>query len=206
MLLVGLTGGIATGKSLVSEILRGLGAYIIDADKIAREVVEPQKPAWLEIVEFFGKDIINKDRTINRKRLGEIVFNDPLKKRKLEEIVHPRVIEEENRMLKEYLKIKPDGIVIIDAALLIEAGSHKRVDKLIVVYADKETQTKRLMERDGLSRTDAEKKIASQLPLDKKVKMADFVIDNSKGIEETQRQTIDIFNKLRDRISNSCNY
>jgi len=206
MLLVGLTGGIATGKSLVSEILRGLGTYIIDADKIAREVVEPQKPAWLEIVEFFGKDIINKDRTINRKRLGEIVFNDPLKKRKLEEIVHPRVIEEENRMLKEYLKIKPDGIVIIDAALLIEAGSHKRVDKLIVVYADKETQTKRLMERDGLSRTDAEKKIASQLPLDKKVKMADFVIDNSKGIEETQRQTIDIFNKLRDRISNSCNY
>ena len=206
MLLVGLTGGIATGKSLVSEILRGLGTYIIDADKIAREVVEPQKPAWLEIVEFFGKDIINKDRTINRKRLGEIVFNDPLKKRKLEEIVHPRVIEEENRMVKEYLKIKPDGIVIIDAALLIEAGSHKRVDKLIVVYADKETQTKRLMERDGLSRTDAEKKIASQLPLDKKVKMADFVIDNSKGIEETQRQTIDIFNKLRDRISNSCNY
>ena len=206
MLLVGLTGGIATGKSLVSEILRGLGTYIIDADKIAREVVEPQKPAWLEIVEFFGKDIINKDRTINRKRLGEIVFNDPLKKRKLEEIVHPRVIEEENRMLKEYLKIKPDGIVIIDAALLIEAGSHKRVDKLIVVYADKETQTKRLMERDGLSRPDAEKKIASQLPLDKKVKMADFVIDNSKGIEETQRQTIDIFNKLRDRISNSCNY
>ena len=200
MLLVGLTGGIATGKSLVSEILRGLGGYIIDADKIAREVVEPQKPAWLEIVEFFGKDIINKDKTINRKRLGEIVFNDPLKKRKLEEIVHPRVIEEENRMVKEYLKIKPDGIVIIDAALLIEAGSHKRVDKLIVVYSDKETQTKRLMERDGLSRTDAEKRIASQMPLDEKVKMSDFVIDNSKGIEGTQRQTIDIFNKLRSEI------
>lgn len=200
MLLVGLTGGIATGKSLVSEILRGLGAYIIDADKIAREVVEPERPAWLEIVEFFGKDIINKDKTINRKRLGEIVFNDPVKKRKLEEIVHPRVIEEENRMVKEYLKIKPDGIVIIDAALLIEAGSHKRVDKLIVVYADKETQTKRLMERDGLSRPDAEKRIASQMPLDKKVKMADFVIDNSKDIEDTRRQTIDIFNKLRSEI------
>ena len=200
MLLVGLTGGIATGKSLVSEILRGLGTYIIDADKIAREVVEPQKPAWLEIVEFFGKDIVNKDRTINRKRLGEIVFNDPVKKRKLEEIVHPRVIEEESRMVKEYLKIKPDGIVIIDAALLIEAGSHKRVDKLIVVYSDKETQTKRLMERDGLSRPDAEKRIASQMPLDEKVKMADFVIDNSKGIEGTQRQTIDIFNKLRSEI------
>ncbi len=200
MLLVGLTGGIATGKSLVSEILRGLGAYIIDADKIAREVVEPERPAWLEIVEFFGKDIINKDKTINRKRLGEIVFNNPVKKRKLEEIVHPRVIEEENRMVKEYLKIKPDGIVIIDAALLIEAGSHKRVDKLIVVYSDKETQTKRLMERDGLSRPDAEKRIASQMPLDKKVKMADFVIDNSKGIEGTRRQTIDIFNKLRSEI------
>ncbi len=200
MLLIGLTGGIATGKSLVSEILRGLGAYIIDADKIAREVVEPQKPAWLETVDYFGKDIINKDKTINRKMLGEIVFNDPVKKRKLEEIVHPRVIEEENRMVKEYLKIKPDGIVIIDAALLIEAGSHKRVDKLIVVYADKEAQAKRLMERDGLSRTDAEKRIASQLPLDKKVKMADFVIDNSKGIEGTRRQTIDIFNKLRSEI------
>ena len=118
----------------------------------------------------------------------------------MEEIVHPRVIEEENRMVKEYLKIKPDGIVIIDAALLIEAGSHKRVDKLIVVYSDKETQTKRLMERDGLSRTDAEKRIASQMPLDEKVKMSDFVIDNSKGIEGTQRQTIDIFNKLRNEI------
>lgn len=200
MLLVGLTGGIATGKSLVSEILRGLGAYIIDADEIAREVVEPEKPAWLEIVEFFGKDIINKDKTINRKRLGEIVFNDPVKKRKLEEIVHPRVIEEENRMVEEYKKIKPDGIVIIDAALLIEAGSHKRVDKLIVVYAYKETQAKRLMERDGLSRPDAEKRIASQMPLDEKVKMADFIIDNSKGIERTQRQTIDIFNKLRSEI------
>ena len=200
MLLVGLTGGIATGKSLVSEILRGLGAYIIDADKIAREVVEPERPAWLEIVEFFGKDIINKDKTINRKRLGEIVFNDPVKKRKLEEIVHPRVIEKENRMVKEYLKIKPDGIVIIDAALLIEAGSHKRVDKLIIVYSDKETQTKRLIERDGLSRPDAEKRIASQMPLDEKVKMADFVIDNSKGIEGTRRQTIDIFNKLRSEI------
>ena len=200
MLLIGLTGGIATGKSLVSEILRGLGAYIIDADKIAREVVEPERPAWLEIVDFFGKDIINKDKTINRKRLGEIIFNDPVKKRKLEEIVHPRVIEEENRMVKEYLKIKPDGIVIIDAALLIEAGSHKRVDKLIVVYADKETQAKRLMERDGLSRTDAEKRIASQMPLNKKVEMADFVIDNSKGIEGTRRQTIDIFNKLRSEI------
>ncbi|MBI5750386.1 MAG: dephospho-CoA kinase [Nitrospinae bacterium] len=200
MLLVGLTGGIATGKSLVSEILRGLGAYLIDADKIAREVVEPEKPAWLEIVEFFGKDIIKKDKTINRKRLGEIIFNDPLKKRKLEEIVHPKVIEEENRMVKEYLKIKPDGIVIIDAALLIEAGSHKRVDKLIIVYADKETQVKRLLERDGLSRTNAEKRIASQMPLDKKVKMADFVIDNSKGIEGTRRQTIDIFNKLRNGI------
>jgi len=206
MLLVGLTGGIATGKSLVSQILKELGAYIIDADKIARQVVEPEKPAWLEIVKFFGRDIINKDKIINRKRLGEIIFNDPVKRRKLEEIVHPRVIEEENRLVEEYRRKNPDGIVIIDAALLIEAGSHKRVDKLIVVYADKETQVKRLMERDGLRRTDAEKKIASQLPLDKKVKMADFVIDNSKGIEETQRQTIDIFNKLRDRISNSCNY
>ena len=206
MLLVGLTGGIATGKSLVSQILKELGAYIIDADKIARQVVEPEKPAWLEIVKFFGRDIINKDKIINRKRLGEIIFNDPVKRRKLEEIVHPRVIEEENRLVEEYRRKNPDGIVIIDAALLIEAGSHKRVDKLIVVYADKETQVKRLMERDGLRQTDAEKRIASQLPLDKKVKMADFVIDNSKGIEETQRQTIDIFNKLRDRISNSCNY
>ena len=206
MLLVGLTGGIATGKSLVSQILKELGAYIIDADKIARQVVEPEKPAWFEIVKFFGRDIINKDKTINRKRLGEIIFNDPVKKRKLEEIVHPKVIEEENRLVKEYGRKNPNGIVIIDAALLIEAGSHKRVDKLIVVYADKETQFKRLSERDGLSRADAEKRTASQLPLDKKVKMADFVIDNSKGIEETQRQTIDIFNKLRDRISNSCNY
>src|SRR3989338_4591282 len=185
---------------LISEILRGLVSYIIDADKIARQVVEPEKPAWFEIVKFFGRDIINKDKTINRKRLGEIIFNDPVKKRKLEEIVHPKVIEEENRLVKEYGRKNPNGIVIIDAALLIEAGSHKRVDKLIVVYADKETQFKRLSERDRLSRADAEKRTASQLPLDKKVKMADFVIDNSKGIEETRRQTIDIFNKLSGRF------
>jgi dephospho-CoA kinase len=197
MMLIGLTGGIATGKSLASQMLKELGAYIIDADKIAREVVEPEKAAWLEIVKFFGMDIINEDRTINRKRLGEIVFNDPIKRRRLEEIVHPRVIEEENRLVNEFRRKNPDGIVIVDAALMIEAGSHKRMDKLIVVYADKETQVKRLSERDGLRREDAEKRINSQMPLSEKVKMADFVIDNSKGIKDTRRQVVDIFNKLK---------
>src|SRR3990167_1384847 len=197
MLLVGLTGGIATGKSLVSEILRGLGAYIIDADKIAREVVEPERPAWLEIVEFFGNDIINKDRTINRKRLGEIIFNDPLKKRKLEEIIHPLVIEEENRRVEDYKRLNPDGMAVIDAALLIEAGGYRRVDKLIVVYADRKTQLRRLMERDRLKKKEGEKKIDSQVPLDGKVKMADFVLEKCSSKENTVRQVMDIFSKLK---------
>ncbi|MEK6589819.1 MAG: dephospho-CoA kinase [Nitrospinota bacterium] len=197
MLLIGLTGGIATGKSLVSKTLKELGAYIIDADKISREVVEPYTPAWTEIVEFFGRDVLNNDGKINRKKLGEIVFNNPVKKKRLEEIVHPVVIEEENRRIKEYKKINPDAIVVIDAALLIEAGGHLRVDKLIVVYSDRETQLKRLCERDGLSRGDAEKRIDSQMPLNEKIKIADFVIDNSNGIENTLIQVKTIFNKLK---------
>lgn len=197
MLLIGLTGGIATGKSLVSKTLKELGAYIIDADKISREVVEPYTPAWTEIVEFFGRDVLNNDGKINRKKLGEIVFNDPVKKKRLEEIVHPVVIEEENRRIEEYKKINPDAIVVIDAALLIEAGGHLRVDKLIVVYSDRETQLKRLCERDGLSRGDAEKRIDSQMPLNEKIKIADFVIDNSNGIENTLIQVKTIFNKLK---------
>lgn len=197
MLLIGLTGGIATGKSLVSGILKGLGAYIIDADKIAREVVEPYKPAWHEIIAFFGRDILNEDETINRKKLGEIVFNAPDKKKKLEEIVHPRVIDEENKMIKDYRRSNPQGIVVIDAALLIEGGGHKRVDRLIVVYADRETQIKRLMERDGLSRENVEKRINSQMPLDEKVKMADFVIDNNKSMRDTRNQVRDLFDRLK---------
>ncbi|MBI3599804.1 MAG: dephospho-CoA kinase [Nitrospinae bacterium] len=196
MLLLGLTGGIATGKSLVAGILKGLGAYVIDADKIAREVVEPYKPARDEIIAFFGRGILNEDETINRKKLGEIVFNDPLKKGRLEEIVHPRVIEEEDKRIEDYKRSNPDGIAVIDAALLIEAGGHKRVDKLIVVYTDRETQMKRLMERDGLSRGDAEKRINSQMPLEEKVKMADFVIDNSRGVEDTKNQVTALFNRL----------
>ncbi|MBI4377872.1 MAG: dephospho-CoA kinase [Nitrospinae bacterium] len=198
MLLIGLTGGIATGKSLVSKTLKELGAYIIDADKISREVVEPYTPAWTEIVEFFGRDVLNNDGKINRKKLGEIVFNDPVKKKRLEEIVHPVVIEEENRRIAEYKKINPDAIVVIDAALLIEAGGHLRVDTLIVVYSDRETQIKRLCERDELSRGDAEKRIDSQMPLNEKIKGADFVINNSNSIENTLIQIKSIFNKLKN--------
>lgn len=197
MLILGLTGGIATGKSLVSGILKELGAYIIDADKIAREVVEPKKAAWLKIVEYFGKDILNEDETINRKELGKIVFDDPIKRKRLEEIIHPEVIEEENRIIEEYRKIRPDGIVVIDAALLVEAGGYRRVDKLLVVYTRREIQLKRLMERDGLSREEAIKRINSQLPLNRKVKMADFVIDNSIDTENTRSQVIAIFDKLK---------
>ncbi|MEK7847113.1 MAG: dephospho-CoA kinase [Nitrospinota bacterium] len=200
MLLIGLTGGIATGKSLVSTILKELGAFIIDADKIAREVVEPDKPAWLDIVKFFGRDILNEDRTINRKRLGVIVFNDHVKKKRLEEIIHPRVIEEENRRIEEYKRINPDGMAIIDAALLIEAGGRNRVDRLIVVYADRDTQLRRLIERDRLSLEEAERRINSQMPLAEKVKIADFVIDNSAKLEDTKKQVIEIFNKLKNGI------
>ncbi|OGW56595.1 MAG: dephospho-CoA kinase [Nitrospirae bacterium RIFCSPLOW2_12_42_9] len=197
MLLVGLTGGIATGKSVVSGILKSLGAYIIDADLIARDLVMPGMPAWHEIVERFGNNILLEDRSINRKLLGSIIFKDPQKRMALNSILHPRIFEEAEKQIKKIESEKPDAIVILDVALLIETKAYNRVDVVILVCADEELQIKRLIERDELTREDALERISTQMPSDMKKGYADFIIDTSTSQEDVRDQTLEIFEKLK---------
>ena len=183
-LLVGLTGGIATGKSTVSEIFRHLGCVVIDADVLARDVVEPGEPAWDDIVAEFGRSVVRKDGTLDRKRLGAIVFADPEKRKRLEAITHPRIRERFVRKLAELMERGFAGIVVFDAPVMIESGNYKNMDRLVVVVTDAATQRARAVARDG-DREDIERRIANQMPLPEKAKLADYVIDNSGDREAT---------------------
>ena len=196
MLLTGLTGGIATGKTTVSEMFVKLGAHLIDADVIARDVVKPDTPAWKEIISVFGESVLDDKKEINREKLAAEIFNDSEKRKILESITHHRIIEEENRLINEFRDKNKSEIIILDAALLIEAGHHNRVDKLIIVYLDRESQIKRLIGRDNLSFADAEKRVNSQMPLDEKVKLADYVIDNGKSLDEVEKQVSKVYSDL----------
>ncbi|MFZ3063739.1 MAG: dephospho-CoA kinase [Nitrospirota bacterium] len=199
MILVGLTGGIASGKSAASKIFKKLGAYIIDADVLAREVVEPLKPAWRDIVKNFGKEILNKDNSINRQKLAEIVFNNKKKRELLNSIVHPRVFKRAKKIEKEIAKKDPKAVIIFDAALLIESGYYKKMDKNIVVYADKDVQVKRLMKRDGLTKDEAKKRIKSQMPLREKVRFADYIIDGNKVLNIVKKQAKAVIGMMREK-------
>lgn len=179
MILIGLTGGVATGKSTVAQMFKQCGAVVIDADALAREVVQPDKPAWRDVVRTFSKKVLNPDRTINRQALGSIVFRYPAKRRRLERIIHPRVAREQQRLTREAARKDPTAVVLYDVPLLFEAGIDKRVQKIIVVTADQQTQIARLKKRNGLSRAEALRRIRSQMPLAKKTQMADLVIDGT---------------------------
>ena len=196
MLLIGLTGGIASGKTTVSNMFVKLGAHLIDADVIARDVVKPDKPAWKEIVSAFGESVLDDKKEIIREKLAAAIFNSPEKRKQLEAITHPKIIEEENQLINEIRKNNKPGIIILDAALLIEAGHHNRVDKLIVVYLNKNTQIKRLRKRDSLSFADAKKRLDSQMSLNEKVNLANYVIDNGKSTDESEKQVSQIYKKL----------
>jgi len=191
MRVIGLTGGIATGKSTVSQILAEMGLPIIDADLIAREVVEPGKPAYREIVRHFGREIINPDGTINRKLLGRLVFADPSSRQRLNEITHPRIIEETKRRL-QHLREMGAEVAVLDAPLLIEANIHHLVDEVWVVTCPRKMQIKRLQERDNLSLPEAEARIRAQMPLEEKIRYAHRIIDNSGDIAATRRQVQEI--------------
>ena len=197
-LLVGLTGGIATGKSTVSTMFAHLGAKIVDADLLAREVVMPGQPAHAEIVREFGPDVLQEDGALDRKRLGAIVFGDPDRRRRLEEITHPAIHVRQQRILSVYDEEAFEGIVIWDAALLIESSSARRMDKVVVVVADAATELRRLMARDGFSEEEARRRVASQMPLSEKVKVADYVIDNSGSRAETERRVREVYRALLD--------
>ena len=200
-LLVGLTGGIATGKSTVSIMLRGLGAEIIDADQLARQVVEPGQPAWREIVEEFGRDVLRPDGTLDRKKLGAIVFADPEQRKRLEAITHPAIRARVRARVDELAAQGFSGIVFYDAAILIEALGHQDMDRIVVVMTDEATQVARLRGRDGANDVEGRRKIASQMPLAEKAKLADYVIDNSGDREATAEQVRRVFATLMGELA-----
>lgn len=197
MLVNGLTGGIATGKSTVSAMLKKAGAIIIDADTIARAAVKKGLPAYREIVDQFGAAVLLPDGEIDRNVLGDIIFNDPEKKQLLNRIVHPRVSREIKRLLKQIEKTHPNSIAILDIPLLIEADMHKGLNAVIVVYAPQHLQISRLMQRDNISEADARARVGSQMPIEEKKKQATIVIDNSGSIENTRKQTLELFKRLK---------
>jgi len=199
-LLIGLTGGIATGKSTVSALLRQLGCEVIDADLLAREVVEPGEPAWTTIVAEYGQDVVTAGGALDRKKLGAIVFADPERRRRLEAITHPAIRERFQARLDQLAVKGFTGIVVFDAAVMIESGNYKNMDRLVVVVTDEPTQMARLQGRDGTDDADGRRKIASQMPLAEKAKLADYVIDNSGDREATAAQVRRVFAALMSEL------
>ena len=197
MLKVGLTGSIAVGKSYVCEVLRELGAVVLDADRTACDVVKPGTIGLRRIVEHFGAEILRSDGELDRARLGAVVFNDERKRQLLNSIVHPLVIEAQNDWLTERESETPHKIAVIDAALMIESGSHQRFNKLIVVWCEPAIQLRRLVSRDNLSETEALRRIAAQMPQEEKKRCADFLIDTSDGFDAARLQTLEVFKRLK---------
>jgi dephospho-CoA kinase len=197
-LLVGLTGGIATGKSAVAAMLEELGAPMIDFDVLARRVVEPDRPAWHEIVSFFGEQVLTEDRTLDREKLGEIVFADIEKRKKLESLTHPRIGEEFIAEVSAIRDNDPEAIIQVGVPLLIETNMQYMFDHLVVVHAPVDVQIARLEERDDLSREAAEARLRAQLPTGDKAEYADTVIDNSGSLEDTRRQVEELWQRLRE--------
>jgi dephospho-CoA kinase len=203
MLIVGLTGGIASGKSVVMRIFREQGAHVIDADRIVHNLLAPGQKASQEIAAYFGKDFLLPDGSVDRRKLGEIVFRDAEKRAWLNACIHPRVFEAYNAQVMHLRERDPAAIVILDAALLVETGYHKKMDRLIVVYAEEEQQVTRLMERDLFTREQALSRIRSQMPLAEKRNFADYVIDNTGTREQTEQQARVIFTKLAREARNA---
>jgi len=196
-LLAGLTGGMGSGKSTVGKLFQSLGAYVLDADKICRLLVEPEKPAWLEIINLLGSEVLKSDQTLDRQRIADIICKDPEKKKALEAILHPRVMEEEQAIYKDIVKDDPGALVIIDAALLIESGNYRKVDKVVVIACDEETQLHRIMAKNRFSREDAQRRLQQQMPLQEKIKFADYVLHNDSGLSELEEKVEALFHQLK---------
>ena len=197
MLRVGLTGSIAVGKSFVASVFVELGCHVLDADQTAREVVLPGAAGLKSVVEEFGEEVLNPDGTLDRKQLGALVFGDEEKRQRLNHILHPFIIARQDEILRDWEREDPNGIGIVDAALMIESGGYRRFDKLIVVHCRPEVQLERLMLRDNLSRDEALRRITSQMPQEEKQKFADYLIDTSDGFQLAREQTIRVHAQLR---------
>ena len=197
MLRVGLTGSIAVGKSFVSSVLAELGCHVLDADQTAREMVAPGSAGLRAVVEAFGAGVLGDDGTLDRARLGAIVFADEAKRQLLNSILHPLIIAAQDEWINERGREDPRGVAVVDAALMIETGSYRRFDKLIVVHCDEAAQLARLMKRDQLAREEAERRIAAQMPQRDKMRHADYLVDTSGTYDETRARVIKIYEELR---------
>lgn len=197
MLRVGLTGSIGVGKSFVAGVFAELGCHVVDADETARAVVVPNSPGLKKVVQEFGKDFVQSDGTLDRGRLGALIFAQPEKRLKLNSILHPYIIAEQDKLLRSWEQKDPNGIGIVDAALMIESGGSKRFDKLIVVHCSDEMQIARLLARNNLTREQAQERVAAQMSQDEKKVFADFLIDTSGGFESARQRTQEVFAELK---------
>ncbi len=196
MLIIGLTGGIASGKSTVGRMLKEKGAYLLDADKLAREAVKPGEPAWRQIVDWLGESILLSDRYIDRSKLASLVFDDKSELEKLNKIVHPEVGYRFKALTEEIISKDPEAVIVYDIPLLIEAGMQKMVDHIVLVFVPREVQIQRLQQRDALSRREAELRLKAQMPLEEKRKQAHTVIDNGGTLEDTASQVEKFWQKI----------
>jgi len=195
-IIIGLTGGIASGKSTVLKEFKHLGARVVDADKISREIIRPRLPAWKKIVRKFGRAILRKNNQLDRKKLGRIVFSNVSKRKILERITHPVIISEIKKQVKKFVKESKKAIIMIDTPLLFEAKLEKMTDKVIVVWCTKKCQIERLLKKTSLNRPEIEKRIKAQMPIDIKKKKADFLINNCYNITKLKTQTKQLWDKI----------
>jgi len=196
MLRVGLTGSIGVGKSFVAGVLAELGCHLLDADVTAREVVAPTSVALEKVVAEFGADVLQSNGALDRTKLGNLVFSDPGRRATLNSILHPYIIARQDELMREWEAVSPNGIAVVDAALMIESGGYQRFDKLIVVHCSPEIQIQRVMSRNNFSREEAEQRIRAQMSQDEKKKFADYLIDTSDGFDDTRRQTEKVYAAL----------
>ena len=206
MLRVGLTGSIGVGKSFVASVFVELGCHVLDADQTAREVVMPGTAGLKTLVEVFGEDILATDGTLDRKRLGTLIFADQSQRERLNHILHPFIIARQDEIIQQWAYEAPNAVAVIDAALMIESGGYKRFDKLIVVHCQPEIQIHRLMKRNGLSREEAELRIKSQMPQEDKMKHANYLIDTSGEFADTRRQVETLWETLQPLAAHRTNH
>lgn len=199
MIWVGLTGGIASGKSVVARFLREAGAFVIDADEIAHAVIRKGGPAYGPVVEAFGEEILDPSGEIDRKHLGELVFRDAAKRARLNRLVHPHVFDRAVAEREEIARRNPKGVIVFDVPLLIETDVHREMDWVLLAYASRETRIDRLIRRNRLTRDEAERRIDAQTPLDEKVRLADEVIDTERPLEAIQKEVVEIYGRLKKR-------
>ena len=197
MVKVGLTGGLASGKSFIGAELERLGAHVLEADKLGHAILMPDGEAYADVVKLFGNEILSTDNTIDRKRLGAIVFADPEKLKQLNALVHPHVFKRQNQFFAEIEARDPDAVAVVEAAIMVESGSYKNYDRLILAACPRDVQIARFVERERSTVEEAESRLDRQMPLEEKRKYADFVIDTAGSRSKTLAQVEDVYRKLR---------